>query len=180
MPQSLSSWCKENNLAKGTVHGKAKDLGIDTSNGLSDDAIEKLSAEFQLVAVEMHTATSTEILTGNHRVTGELAPLPTSVDLGHLRQGASLTTFNSQALAAVDQALELADQLLEDIEDDTSFQLEQLQKTQQANNKLRRKSDQLKARQQQYAIESRLIGIAQGKEAHELQQTMQDLQNLGG
>ncbi|MFG6105689.1 hypothetical protein U2F10_25815 [Leptothoe sp. EHU-05/26/07-4] len=123
--------------------------------------------------------TKTEILTGNHRVTGELAPLPTSIDLGKMRHGSDLTVFNSDALAAVDQALDLADQMLEAINDDTDFQLSQLQRTQKANNKLKRKVDKLRSRQQQYAIESRMIGLAQGKEASELQENMQAIQTLG-
>lgn len=178
MPQSLSSWCKANNLAKGSVHAKAKALDIDTSKGLSDDAIRHLSEAFNLHQ-PAQPPVETEIITGNHRVVGELSLMPNSVDLGQLRQGSELTVFTTDAMAAVDQALTMADELMEAIEDDTAFQMQQLQRTQQANNKLRRKADALKHKQQRYAIESRMIGIAQGKEATELQQTMADLKHLG-
>ena len=57
--------------------------------------------------------------------------------------------------------------------------IEQLQRTQQVNQKLQRKVDQLNARKQQYKIESRLLAITQGKEAQQLQDNMQTLQNLG-
>ncbi|MGD1855404.1 MAG: hypothetical protein ACFB2W_14265 [Leptolyngbyaceae cyanobacterium] len=142
-----------------------------------DNSVEKI-LQFK---PEQTTAipTETEIFTGNHRVTGQLANLPSTIDLGSMRNGTNLTVFNNDALVAVDQALDLADQMLEAIEDDTDFQLSQLNKTQRANNQLKRKVDKLRTRQQQYVIESRLIGLAQGKEATELQQTMQEIQNLG-
>ena len=123
--------------------------------------------------------TETEILTGNHRVTGDLALMPTTVDLGAFRGDAEMTVFNADALDAVDQALNMADQMLDAIDNDTNYQIEQLQRTQQTNRKLQRKVDQLNARKQQYQIESRLLAITQGKEAQQLQDNMQTLQNLG-
>ena len=105
--------------------------------------------------------------------------MPTTVDLGNMRHGADLTVFSGDALAAVDQALDLADQMLDAIEDDTTYQLGQLQKTQQANAKLQRKVQQLNLRKQQYQTESKLIAIAQGKEASELKENMDALKSLG-
>jgi hypothetical protein len=46
--QSLHSFAKENGLSKATVHRRAKALGIDTSEGLSADAVLALRREFQL------------------------------------------------------------------------------------------------------------------------------------
>jgi hypothetical protein len=46
--QSLHSFAKENRLSKATVHRRAKALGIDTSQGLTSDAILTLRREFQL------------------------------------------------------------------------------------------------------------------------------------
>lgn len=80
--------------------------------------------------------TETEILTGNHRVTGDLALMPTTVDLGAFRGDAEMTVFNADALDAVDQALDMADQMLDAIDNDTNYQIEQLQRTQQTNRKL--------------------------------------------
>jgi hypothetical protein len=177
MPQSLSSWCKENNLAKGTVHAKAKGLDIDTSKGLSDDAINQLSEAFNLSSST--TVSQTEILTGNHRTVSKLALSPTSIDLGNLRGNSQLTIINNDALSAVDNALTMADQLMDAMDSDIDFQTDQLQRTQTANNQLRRKAEALRRKQDSYAIKSQLIGLSQGKEAIELQQTMQELQNLG-
>lgn len=142
-----------------------------------DNAVEKI-LEFKPSQPEL-PVTETEILTGNHRITGQLASMPESIDLGSLRGSSEMTIFNADALASVDQALDMADQMLDAIEDDTNFQLHQLQRTQQANTQLRRKVDQLNERKQRYQTESRLIGLMQGKEAASLQETMQDLQNLG-
>ncbi len=140
-----------------------------------DNQVEKI-LEFK---PEKTGAIPTEILTGNHRVNGELALMPETVDLGAFRGDAEMTIFNTEALDAVDQALDLADQMLDAIDSDTNYQIEQLQRTQQANRKLQRKVDQLNARKQQYQIESRLLAITQGKEAQQLQDNMQTLQNLG-
>ena len=123
--------------------------------------------------------TTTEILTGNHRVPGELAMMPQTVDLGAFRGDAEMTVFSTEALGAVDQALDLAAQMLDAIDSDTNYQIEQLQRTQKSNLKLQRKVDQLNTRKQQYQIESRLLAISQGKEAQQLQDNMQTLQNLG-
>lgn len=46
--QSLHSFAKENRLSKATVHRRAKALGIDTSQGLTADAVLALRREFQL------------------------------------------------------------------------------------------------------------------------------------
>lgn len=142
-----------------------------------DNQVEKI-LEFKPGKTEA-IPTTTEILTGNHRVSGELAMMPQTVDLGAFRGDAEMTVFNAEALDAVDQALNLADQMLDAIDNDTSYQIEQLQRTQQSNLKLQRKVDQLNTRKQQYQIESRLLAIAQGKEAQQLQDNMQTLQNLG-
>ncbi len=179
MPQSLSSWAKDNKIAKGTVHAKAKDLGIDTSNGLSDDAIEQLSEAFNLV-------TSTNDLpdqqitinTGNHRIPGQLATVKSHVDLGYLREGSEMTTFTTQDLDKVDAAIELIGGVLDKVDQDVNYQIEHLQKTQQASNNLNRKVDTLKRRSDQYKTESKMIGLMQGNAAKDLQQAMQDLQNL--
>ncbi|MEM6251286.1 MAG: hypothetical protein AAF821_00045 [Cyanobacteria bacterium P01_D01_bin.156] len=123
--------------------------------------------------------TETEILTGNHRVPGSLASMPTTVDLGAIRGDAELTLYNDDALAAVDQALELADQMLDAIEEDTEFQFQQLQKTQSANAKLQRKVDQLNQRKERYKADSRLLSLIQGKESTQLQENMKTLKGLG-
>lgn len=46
MNLSLHSFAKTHNLAKSSVHSRCKDLGIDTANGLDEDAIARLKAEF--------------------------------------------------------------------------------------------------------------------------------------
>jgi hypothetical protein len=46
MPQSLTLFCKEHDLPKATVYRDCKQLNIDTSNGLSDEAIARLKVEY--------------------------------------------------------------------------------------------------------------------------------------
>lgn len=46
MPQSLTLFCKEHDLPKATVYRDCKQLGIDTSNGLDDEAIARLKLEY--------------------------------------------------------------------------------------------------------------------------------------
>ena len=92
---------------------------------------------------------------------------------------AELTLYNDDALASVDQALELADQMLDAIEEDTEFQFQQLQKTQSANAKLQRKVDQLNQRKERYQADSRLLSLIQRKESTQLQENMKALKELG-
>ena len=182
MSQSLSSWAKSNTLAKGTVHAKAKDLGIDTSNGLSDDAIEQLSKAFNLVTStdDLPNQPNQEITinAGNHRIPGQLATVKSHIDLGHLREGSEMTTFTTQDLDKVDAAIELIGGVLDKVDQDVNYQIENLQKTQKASNNLNRKVDELKRRSDQYKTESKMLGLMQGNAAKDLQQAMQDLQNL--
>ena len=49
MTKSLHKFCKDNGLAKSSVHAKAKDLGLDTSNGLDSDAQATLLKAFSKV-----------------------------------------------------------------------------------------------------------------------------------
>ncbi|MEM9451088.1 MAG: hypothetical protein AAGA75_21480 [Cyanobacteria bacterium P01_E01_bin.6] len=45
---SLHSFCKKHNLAKSTTHRLCRDLGIDVSNGLSDEAQAQLTKVLKL------------------------------------------------------------------------------------------------------------------------------------
>lgn len=49
--KSLHSFCKENNLAKSTVHRKAQELKIDTSKGLSVEDCDRLLDVFGITPV---------------------------------------------------------------------------------------------------------------------------------
>lgn len=122
--------------------------------------------------------TELKIYEGRHRTKGQLATMPPSADLSTLRGGVELITFDDP-LAAVDQAIQFADTLLEKIESDTDLQVQQVQKTQRANAKLRSKVNQVQRRQQQYSSDSRLIALLQNGQASELQQNMEELQSLG-
>ena len=119
-----------------------------------------------------------EIVAESYRNKGQLAAMPKASDLSNLRGNVELTTFDDP-LAAVDQAIQFADVLLNEIDADTGYQIQQAQQTQKANAKLRNKLEQLRLRQQQYGSDSRLIALIQNQQATELQQNMSEIQSLG-
>jgi len=171
-PQAVGRWRK---LAE-QQYGPLDYQQLGNKKDFTADAVEKI-LEFRPEQPEP-APIRPEIHTGNHRVTGQLAPLPCSADLGTLRGDAQLTTFDD-ALGAVDQALTFADSLLDAMDSDTAYQIQQLQQTQRANTKLKAKLDQVQRRKDQYQTESRVVALLQSQPAAELQQNMQTLQQLG-
>jgi len=185
--KTLADLAKEHHVSPQAV-AKWRDKAVDKYSELpyQPDGKRKLYDDNEVTKIlefkpaqDSLPVTETEILTGNHRVTGSLASMPTTVDLGSIRGDAELTLYNDDALAAVDHALQLADQMLDAIEEDTEFQFQQLQKTQSANAKLQRKVDQLNQRKERYQGDSRLLSLIQGKESIQLQENMKALKELG-
>ncbi len=46
---SLTKFCKDTGLPKSSVYRRCQELGIDTTNGLSDEAVQQLRHEFDVV-----------------------------------------------------------------------------------------------------------------------------------
>ena len=72
MNTSLTKFCKDYGLSKSTVYRRCQELGLDTSDGLSPEACDRLMHEFDVVlepleaasvAVEKPTVT---VEIGNH------------------------------------------------------------------------------------------------------------------
>lgn len=171
-PQAVGRWRDAAEQQYGSLsyqqQGRKKDY--------TPDAVEKILA-FRPEQPDP-TPVTPEIHTGNHRVTGQLASLPSAADLGTFRGDAELTTFDAP-LAVVDQALDFADALITAIDDDVAYQTQQIQQTQRANAQLKAKLDQVQRRKDQYQTESRMMALFQSQQAAELQQNMQALQQLG-
>ncbi|MEL6139883.1 MAG: hypothetical protein AAFR42_21070 [Cyanobacteria bacterium J06628_6] len=171
-PQAVGRWRK---LAE-QQYGQLDYQQLGNKKDYTPDAVNKIM-EFRPEQPEPAPGTP-EIHTGNHRVTGQLAPLPSAADLGTFRGDAELTTFDDP-LAVVDQALDFADALITAIDDDADYQTQQIQQTQRANAKLKDKLDQVQRRKDRYQTESRMMALLQSQQATELQQNMQALQQLG-
>ena len=171
-PQAVGRWRK---LAE-KQYGPLNYQQLGNKKDFTADSVKKI-LEFRPEQPEPDPIRP-EIHTGNHRVTGQLAPLPSTADLGTFRGDAELTTFDAP-LAVVDQALDFADALITAIDDDADYQTQQIQQTQRANAKLKDKLDQVQRRKDRYQTESRMMALLQSQQATELQQNMQQLQQLG-
>ena len=184
-PQAVSNW---RNLAREKYGelpyqqtGRRQYYGDDEVAKILEFApkhgLENLSSN-ESDSVEEVPALVPQVMAGRYRNKGQLAAMPKAADLSNLRGNVELTTFDDP-LVAVDQAIQFADVLLNEIDADTGYQIQQAQQTQKANAKLRNKLEQLRLRQQQYGSDSRLIALIQNQQANELQQNMAEIQSLG-
>ena len=91
MNTSLTKFCKDYSLAKTTVFNRCKELGIDTSEGVSPTDCDRLLHEFDIAPSEPEpapiqtTALSVEVQTGNHQIVLPTPEMPTGYSLEKLR-----------------------------------------------------------------------------------------------
>ncbi|MDV3351709.1 hypothetical protein QGP82_23605 [Leptothoe sp. LEGE 181152] len=173
MPQSLSSWCKDNGLAKGTVHSKAKELKIDTSHGLSDEAIDELSKVFHLVQTEEDLpGQGVTIHTGNHRGELSLPQMPGSLDLSDNRGHAPLNTVSDDD---IDAFLSVCDACVEGMRADYQNQVAITHKKKQQLSRVEQKVEEVKEENMRYRMRSEFISLHNDELDRKIHEGMSEL-----
>jgi hypothetical protein len=178
--QSLSAFCKEHSLSKGSVHKFLKAENFDTSQGLTPDAIKAASAYF-LDTAPAPTAPAAGGLTvavGNHCTSIDLPSYDgLTVDLAQFRDSSALVI--DDPLAVADQFLATADLILAGLDSDIKAREQRLQSTKAAQAKIATKAQELSLEQRLYKLQTSQIDQAQTDETTALASALAQLQSLG-
>ncbi|MGG6297832.1 hypothetical protein ACQ4M4_25850 [Leptolyngbya sp. AN02str] len=172
---SLTKFSKDNNLAKATVYRRCQELGIDTSAGLSDEAIATLTHEFDLMPVSPTSPVTVEV--GNHALTLAAPQLPQQYSLETLRAG-EVVSFDDP-LAIAQQFLTAADGLQTAMQQDIEARQARLQQTQQAKDAIANKRRELELEARLYQMQTQQIDASTTAETQKLQEELAALQRLG-
>lgn len=189
MPQSLTLFCKEHDLPKATVYRDCKQLGIDTSNGLSDEAIARLKLEYGIV--DNPTATEaiapTEIVPSGFIQPGQLATveaheiqLPDSFDASAMVKFfdgvTGQATDTTKLVAIADLALTAVSSAMDQKVQQQRAQLTQAEQDAQAlAEKIAAAKTDLKVK----ALESRILAERQTAATQTAESLFTDLMALG-
>ncbi|NEP17570.1 MAG: hypothetical protein F6J97_11795 [Leptolyngbya sp. SIO4C1] len=178
---SLHAFCKTHSLAKSTVHRKAKDLGIDTRDGLSSAAQQQLLAAFGLAqpAVKPLEAVAAELVIDNERPLSDAPRLPHSFDLGLIRGDSAVATGVHNPWSVAAEAIDTIEQLITAMNQDTNAQRQQLAQTQQAAHALSQKAQELKLAQTEYRLRAELLAYLQTQQTQQLTDALSEVQMLG-
>lgn len=154
---SLSAFCKDHNLSKGSVHKFLKTEGFDTSEGLSPEAVKAASGYFLDTAPAAPAAGGLTIDVGNHRGSLALPQPPSTIDLGTYRgENAALTSF---APEDIDRFLDACDGFVEAVNADFQHQQAVTQRKEAAAAKVRAKVEQVKQTQMLYQVRSETLAL---------------------
>ncbi|MBE9160674.1 hypothetical protein IQ265_28195 [Nodosilinea sp. LEGE 06152] len=176
---SLSAFCKDYSLSKGSVHKFLKAEGFDTAEGLTPDAVKAAKAYFLDTSVETEAAAADiTIHTGNHCTSLDVPGFEgMTIDLGQFRDSESLVI--DDPLAAAEQFLAAADLIQGALTDDIAAREQRLQATKQAQAKVATKAQELALEQRLYRLQTSQIDQAQTEEAKALADALAQLQSLG-
>lgn len=157
--QSLSAFCKEHSLSKGSVHKFLKSEGFDTSAGLTPEAVQAATAYFLDITTASiaPAAGGLTIDVGNHR--GELAlpQPPSNIDLGAYRgENAALTSFEPED---IERFLAAADGFMEAVDADFQHQQAVTQRKEAAAKQVRSKVEQVKQASLLYQVRSETLAL---------------------
>ncbi|MGB3310284.1 MAG: hypothetical protein WBG32_08570 [Nodosilinea sp.] len=174
---SLSAFCKDHNLSKGSVHKFLKAESFDTSEGLSPDAVKAASAYF-LDAAPSSAAAGLTIHTGNHCTALDLPAFDgMTIDLGQFRDSSALVV--DDPLAAAEQFLAAADMIQDALASDIAAREQRLARTKQAQAQVATKAQQLALEQRLYRLQAAQLDTATTEEAKALADALAQLQSLG-
>jgi hypothetical protein len=186
--KSFSSFCKENKIPKSSAHRRCKDLGIDTSSGLSELDQARLLLEFKDTqppggtgetpgGTEEPIASSAIVEVGNHQVILEGPDFPQTYSLEPLRNSESITLENPLEVAA--QFLQAADLIQAAMNQDIQNREQGLGEVRDAKKAVADKAQELELSAKLYALETKLINNAQSQETTDLQALLTKLQAMG-
>ncbi|MBM0745658.1 hypothetical protein JOY44_30020 (plasmid) [Phormidium sp. CLA17] len=178
MKTSLTKFCKDYSLAKTTVFNRCKELGMDTSKGVSPTDCDRLLHEFDIAPSEPEPVPiQTTVEVGNHQIVLSTPQLPAAFSLESLRTGKSITFEDPLAVAS--QFIEVADQISDAMETDLDNRKAKLNQTKQAKDAIAAKAMALKLQQQRYQEKAYRIDSEQSDQTDSLKEALELLQALG-
>ncbi len=178
MKTSLTKFCKDYSLAKTTVFNRCKELGIDTSEGVSPGDCDRLLHEFDIAPSEPEPEPiQTTVEVGNHQIVLSTPELPAQFSLESLRFGESITFEDPLVIAS--QFIAVADQISDAMETDLDNRKAKLNQTKQAKDAIAAKAMALKLQQQRYQEKAYRIDSEQSDQTDSLKEALELLQALG-
>ena len=183
MTISLGEFERRHGVNKGTVSKRARELGFDTSAGLTHDAYDALKIAFKIETVPQPVAAIAPakpapmtINAGNYRGQIELPKVPKSADLGFVRgDEASLSSFDPED---IDRFLVACDGFLDAVDQDYHQQLVITQRKEQGVQKVRAKVDEVRTAKLRYQMRSEVFSLHNRVLDTELQSGMGELGKL--
>ena len=185
---SLSNFAKQHNLPKSSIYRRCSELDISTSEGLDQDAIERLledlgltkqdpSPDPELMPEQHAQRVGTTIEAGNHAMVLAAPTLPTAFSLESLRS-TEVVQFEDP-IAVAQQAIALADQMQAAMAADLALRQANLEAIKQAKNEADRRIDALRLDQLKYQIQADLLNNATTEQTRDLQQSLGHFNSLG-
>ena len=177
---SLSAFCRDYSLSKGSVHKFLKAEGFDTAEGLTPDAVKAAAAYFLDAEPEPEAPApaAMTVFTGNHCTTLAAPGFDgLTVDLGQFRDSTALVI--ADPLAAAEQFLAAADMIQGALADDIADREQRLARTKQAQAQVANKAQQLALEQRLYRLQAAQLDAATSDETSALADALAQLQSLG-
>ena len=185
---SLGEFERRHGINKGTASKAARDLGHDTSKGLSAQAYADLKVAYDLpdyqepkpepeTQVTQPGALQVYVETGNHSKSITVPGISGTFDLSQFRASESVSIEDPLAVAA--QFIEAANVITQEMDKDAAARELKLQQTRTAREMVANKAQELQLEQRLYRERTRAADMAQTQEAQALQDAMAGLQSLG-
>jgi hypothetical protein len=184
---SLGEFERRHNIAKGTISKRAREMGFDTSEGLSPTAYAAMKTEFKVSdrpaaapqpqAQAQHVPVTIE--TGNHCTALATPEMAGTFSLERFRADDVTALIFNDPLAVADDFLAISDRLVTGMDADIRAREERLQKTREAQGKVAAKAQELKLESRLYRDRTRDLDMAQTAETRALQDAVVALQSLG-
>jgi hypothetical protein len=178
---SLSAFCRDYSLSKGSVHKFLKAEGFDTAEGLSPDAVKAAAGYFLDAATtepEAPAAGGMTVYTGNHCTALDVPGFDgLTVDLGQFRDSTALVI--EDPLAVAEQFLQTADLIQGALAVDIAEREQRLARTKQAQAQVATKAQQLALEQRLYRLQAAQLDAATSDETSALADALAQLQSLG-
>jgi len=187
MNTSLTKFCKDHNLPKSSVYRRCQELNIDTTDGLTPDACDRLRHEFDVeLPVQPEPPDTTRVSV--EVTTSDIMPInPLQLPIGsQFNLNAALAQIDGAKGDAFDDPTAIVDAvevLLDQVEHALDHKLDQQQQklntTQQQVTRLYEKKAEFKLKTAIAANESRKLATAQTQATQQLQQAYQEVLQLG-
>ena len=130
-------------------------------------------------ATQAVTPVAITVVEGNHRNTLEAPQFPTEFNLGSLRSELAAVDAHDDPLALAEQFIDGADSLMDAMAEDEKAMAQKIAQTRQARQAVGRKVDQLKRRNDIYALRTELLADRQNVETAALNDDFEVLQSMG-
>lgn len=178
---SLSKFCRVYGLPKSSVFVRCQEMGINTSEGLDEAAVEILKNEFDVQQAVTPRPTpesrTVSVEVGNHQVALAAPQIPQAYSLEGLRQS-EVVQFEDP-LAIAQQFMQAADLVIAGMDQDVESRQKRLSDTVKAKEAIAAKKQQLELEARLYQLQTNQLNAQTSKETADLQSALVALQNLG-